>query len=120
MRQVVELSTDGARISVERGFLVVQGEGVSGRVPLDDVEAVIASAQRLTYSNAVLAALAERGVPLVICGRDYAPAAVVMPISTSSISRTGNTRRLSAFAGRAIVTGQKNPASAARFSSAYL
>lgn len=81
LRRIVELASDGGRVSVERGFLVIEGEAGSGRVPLDDIEAVIASAQALSYSNAALAALAERGAPLVICGRDYAPTAVVMPIS---------------------------------------
>ncbi len=78
---IVELATDGGRLGVERGFLTVTSETMRGRIALDDVEAVIASAQGLTYSNAALAALAERGAPLVICGRDYSPAAVLMPVS---------------------------------------
>jgi len=79
--RIVELATDGGRVGVERGFLTITSDDSRGRVALDDVEAVIASAQGLTYSNAALAALAERGAPLVICGRDYAPAAVVMPMN---------------------------------------
>lgn len=79
--RIVELTTDGTRLGVDRGFLTITSETLSGRVPLDDVEAVIASARGLTYSNSALAALAERGAPLVICGRDYAPAAVLMPMS---------------------------------------
>lgn len=78
---IVELATEGGRLGVDRGFLTVTSEAGHGRVPLDDVEAVIASAQGLTYSNAALAALAERGAPLVICGRDYAPTAVLMPMN---------------------------------------
>lgn len=78
--QIVELATDGGRLGVDRGFLTVTSEAGCGRVAIDDVEAVIASARGLTYSNAALAALAERGAPLVICGRDYAPAAVLMPM----------------------------------------
>lgn len=79
--RIVELATDGGRMGVDRGFLTITNDNVSGRVPLDDVEAVIASARGLTYSNAALAALAERGAPLVICGRDYAPAAVLLPVN---------------------------------------
>jgi CRISP-associated protein Cas1 len=79
--RIVELATDGGRLSVERGFLMVTSDTGQGRIALDDIEAVIASAQRLTYSNAALAALAERGAPLVVCGRDYAPAAVMMPMN---------------------------------------
>lgn len=79
--RIVELATEGGRIGVDRGFLTVTSDTANGRVALDDIEAVIASAQGLTYSNSALAALAERGAPLVICGRDYAPAAVLMPIN---------------------------------------
>ncbi len=79
--RIVELATEGGRIGVDRGFLTVTSATATGKVALDDIEAVIASAQGLTYSNAALAALAERGTPLVICGRDYAPAAVVMPMN---------------------------------------
>jgi len=61
--QIVELASEGGRISMERGFLTISTEVRSGRVPIDDVEAVIASAQSLSYSNAALSALAERGAP---------------------------------------------------------
>ena len=78
--QIVELATEGGRIGLERGFLTVTSDTRTGRIAIDDVEAVIASAQGLTYSNAILAALAERGAPLVICGKNYAPAAVLMSL----------------------------------------
>jgi CRISPR-associated protein Cas1 len=79
--RIVELITEGSRLNVERGFLTIRSETACGRVALDDIEAVIASAQSLTYSNAALAALAERGAPLVVCGRDYTPAAILMPVN---------------------------------------
>lgn len=78
---IVELATEGGRLGVDRGFLTITSATSQGRIPIDDVEAVIASARGLTYSNSALAALAERGAPLVICGKDYAPAAVLMPMS---------------------------------------
>jgi CRISPR-associated protein Cas1 len=79
--RIVEMATDGGRMGVDRGFLTITSDAASGRVPLDDIEAVIASARGLSYSNAAIAALAERGTPLVICGSDYAPTAVLMPIN---------------------------------------
>lgn len=79
--RIVELATEGGRLGVDRGFLTITTDTARGKVPLDDIEAVIASARGLTYSNSALAALAERGAPLVICGKDYAPAAVVMPVN---------------------------------------
>lgn len=78
--QIVELTSEGGRISLERGFLIMTSQTCNGRVPIDDVEAVIASAQGLTYSNSVLAALAERGAPLVICGKNYSPTAMLISL----------------------------------------
>lgn len=78
--QIVELASEGGRVGLERGFLTVATPTRTGRIAIDDVEAVIASAQGLTYSNAALAALAERGAPLVICGKNYAPAAVLLSL----------------------------------------
>jgi CRISPR-associated protein Cas1 len=80
--RIIELTHEGSFVRMERGFLIVENDETGGgRAPLDDIEAVIASAQRVTYSNAALAALADRGAPLVICGKNYAPTAVVMPVS---------------------------------------
>ena len=68
--RVVEVATDGRHLSTQRGFLIVaeRGEEV-GRVPLDDIAAVIANAHGLTYSNNVLIDLPTRaGIsPLMIC-----------------------------------------------------
>lgn len=80
--QIVEISRPGQRLSLYRGFLRVDNaDGHVGDVPLDDIEAVIASTPALTYSNQLIAALAERGAPLVICSPRFDPAAVLLPIS---------------------------------------
>jgi CRISPR-associated protein Cas1 len=79
--QIVDLATDGGLLGVDRGFLTITSDLAKGRVAIDDIEAVIATARGLTYSNSALAALAERGAPLVICGRDFAPSAVLLPIN---------------------------------------
>ncbi|WP_252181179.1 type II CRISPR-associated endonuclease Cas1 [Azospirillum sp. B4] len=79
--RVVDIATDGRHLSVHRGFLVVEERGDEvGRVPLDDVEAVIASARALTFSANLLQALAERGVGLVVCGTNHQPVSVLMPV----------------------------------------
>ncbi|MEA1674364.1 type II CRISPR-associated endonuclease Cas1 [Nitrospirillum sp. BR 11163] len=78
---MVDIATDGRHLSVHRGFLVVEERGDEvGRVPLDDVEAVIASARALTFSANLLQALAERGVGLVVCGTNHQPVSVLMPV----------------------------------------
>ena len=67
--RVVEIAEDGRYMSISRGFMVVQdGTEELGRVPLDDIAAVIANGHGLTYSNNLLLALSERNVPFVLCG----------------------------------------------------
>jgi CRISP-associated protein Cas1 len=79
--RVVEIAEDGRHLSKHRGFLVVATrEEELGRVPLDDLAAVIATAPGTTASCALLTELASRGVPFVLCGRDYAPAGLLWPV----------------------------------------
>jgi CRISPR-associated protein Cas1 len=84
--RVVEVATDGRHLSIERGFLVVAEDGAEiGRVPLDDIAAVIANAHGLTYSNNLLVKLADRGIPAVLCGANHMPAAIVWPVDAHHI-----------------------------------
>ena len=74
--RIVEVGEDGRHLAKSRGFLTVEAGGKEiGRVPLDDVAAVIGNAHGITWSNNLLVALAERCVPLVVCGANYRPAA---------------------------------------------
>ena len=86
LKRLVEIEEDSAHLRMYRGFLMVDGQTEAGRkelgrIPLDDVGAVIANSYGLTYSNAVLVALAERGIPVVLCGTNHLPAGFVLPIS---------------------------------------
>jgi CRISPR-associated protein Cas1 len=79
--RVVEIETDGRHLAINRGFLVVsERHSEVGKVPLDDIAAVIANAHGLTYTNNALVELSERGVPIVLCGRNHMPAAIVWPV----------------------------------------
>jgi CRISPR-associated protein Cas1 len=79
--QVVEIATDGRYLSLDRGFMTISEHGDEiGRVPLDQVAAVVANAHGLTYSNNILVTLAQRGVPVILCGGNHVPAAIVWPV----------------------------------------
>ena len=80
--RVVEIAEDGRYLAKQRGFVVVSTGGAEiGRVPLDDIAAVIATSPATTASCALLADLAERGIPFVLCGRNYAPAGLLWPVA---------------------------------------
>ncbi len=79
--RVVEVATDGRHISINRGFLAVADHGEEvGRIPLDDIAAVVANAHGLTYTNNALVELSTRGIPIVLCGPNHMPAAIVWPV----------------------------------------
>lgn len=87
--QVVEVSEDGNYLSKNRGFMVVkQGDVEVGRVPLDDITALILSAHQITLSKTLIVELAERKAPIVTCGKTYHPLALSLPYD-SHYDQTG-------------------------------
>lgn len=82
--RIVEIADDHRYLSALRGFMVVKNtEGDReeiGRVPLDDICALIANAHGLSYSNNLLVALAERGVPFVLCGANHNAVGMIWPV----------------------------------------
>lgn len=81
MDRIVDIATDGQHLSAHRGFLMVERDGAEvGRIPLDDVHAVIVHAHGVTWSGTLAARLAERGAPVVFCGINHSPVAVTLPL----------------------------------------
>lgn len=82
--RIVEIADDNRHLSALRGFLVVRNtEGdrpEMGRVPLDDIAAVIANAHGLSYTNNLLVSLAEHGVPFVLCASNHNAVGMLLPI----------------------------------------
>ena len=79
--RIIEIEGEGRRLSLERGFLTIScPEGDLGRVPLDDIEAVIIANPAASMTTQVVAALAQRGAPLVVSGSDFRPTAFVLPV----------------------------------------
>lgn len=81
MDRIVDIATDGRHLSAYRGFLLVTQEREEvGRVPLDDVAAVIIHAHGVTWTTNLVVALAERGALMVVCGPNHSPVAVCTPL----------------------------------------
>ncbi|MEP9400515.1 type II CRISPR-associated endonuclease Cas1 [Sphingomonas sp. VNH70] len=81
MDRIVDIATDGRHLSLHRGFLLVTEQRQEvGRIALDDVHAVIVHAHGTSWSANLVAALVERGAPIVFCGSNHAPVAVTLPI----------------------------------------
>lgn len=81
MDRIVDIATDHLHLSAERGFLIVENDGVEqGRVPLDDIAAVIIHAHGVTWSTNLAVRLAERGAIAVLCAANHAPISYIAPI----------------------------------------
>lgn len=78
--RIVDVAESNRHLAVERGFLVVSSDRVEvGRVPLDDVAAVVAHGYGTTFTSNLVTALAEREAAFVVCGANHQPAAVLWP-----------------------------------------
>ena len=81
MDRIIEIAQNNRHLATEHGFMTVSENGSEiGRVPLDQIGAVIANAHGLTYSNNLLVRLAEQNAPLVICGSNHVPVSVMLPL----------------------------------------
>jgi CRISPR-associated protein Cas1 len=79
---IVEVSEPDRFISIHRGFLKVSNGGEElGRVPLDDITALIVSSPQSTLSKNLMVELAERKAIIVICGHNWHPLSLTLPIT---------------------------------------
>jgi len=80
--RVVEIQEENRYVSLERGFLKIsQGNTKIGQVPVDDVAVLLVSAQSVSFSKHILNELAGRGGISVLCGKNYVPQSMVMPVA---------------------------------------
>lgn len=81
LNRVLEIHEENRYLSLNRGFIVIQhGSEELGRVPLDDIGVLLLSAQSVSFSKNILNALAEKGCISVLCGKNYTPQSMVLPV----------------------------------------
>ena len=77
---LVEVADEGRHLSVFRGFLkVTHNDTELGRVPLDDITALILSGPQITLSKNLMVELSERKAVIVICGKNWHPISYTLP-----------------------------------------
>jgi CRISPR-associated protein Cas1 len=84
MGRIIEIANNHRHLRAERGFLVIEDsvdKSVIGRVPIDEITAVMAHGYQISYSNEVLVRLAERSVPLVLSNDRHVPVGVLLSIA---------------------------------------
>lgn len=81
-RMILELSNEGRCLSVVQGFFKISEAGKElGRVPCEDVGAVILTAYSATITKQAIARMAAEKVIGVVCGDNFMPSAMILPIS---------------------------------------
>lgn len=78
---IVEISSNNKELSVRRGFLCIKEHSeIVGEVPLDSICAVMATGQAILFTQNLLSALCENGIPLIVIGDNYNPIGILTPL----------------------------------------
>ena len=81
MFRTLELSERGTELSFGSDCLVISGtEDKERKIPLEELEAVILMEPAIRTSGVLLAELANRRIPLIVCDRRYLPSGVLCPL----------------------------------------
>lgn len=79
--RIIELSAQPARLNIRNKLLVGSTQEVElFAIPCAEIAAVIISHRQVTYTHAVLSALAEGGAILVSCDERGRPSAMMLPL----------------------------------------
>lgn len=82
LNKILEISEENRYVSLYRGFIEIKHNSeLLGRVPLDDISVLILSSQSITLSKNVINALAEKNGITILCGKNYIPESIIMPIA---------------------------------------
>lgn len=85
IKRTIEISQEPVHVSVAKSQLILKRNGVQvGDAPCEDIGMVVVDHPQTTYSHAALAALANSGAVLVVCGDDHLPSAMLLPLSSHS------------------------------------
>ena len=81
----VEISKPNIYLRLYRGFLEIQEKKARlGRIPLDDILGLVITGYGCSHSSNILTSLAERGIPVSICGSHFLPKALILPVVGNS------------------------------------
>lgn len=85
IKRTVDISQRGAYLSLRSKQLVVRAleehGGHEQTVPIEDLGVLCLSHPQITLTNPLLAALAEAGAAVIVCGRDRLPRGTLQPVS---------------------------------------
>ncbi|HYM11380.1 MAG TPA: type II CRISPR-associated endonuclease Cas1 [Bryobacterales bacterium] len=78
--RIIEIAEQAAGLSVRHRQLVIRLEEGETTAPLEDIAVLVVAHARVSYTHSVLTGLVEAGGVCVLCGGDYLPLAMTMPV----------------------------------------
>lgn len=86
IKRTIEVSSGPTHLSIRNAQLVVSRDREElSAIPCEDIGLVIIDHPAVTYSHAVVTALAEQGAVIIACGKNHHPVALVMPVEANSL-----------------------------------
>lgn len=81
LKRVIEISAAPTKLRMQHKQLVIEQEGREpNTVPIEDLGVLIVDQPETRYSHSLLAALAEAGTTVALCGRDHMPVGLLLPL----------------------------------------
>lgn len=82
---ILEIAEESRYISVSRGHVIIkEGKNKLGEIAIDSLAFVILSANEIVLSKNFLARMGEENIPVIICGKNYMPVSMALPMSSHS------------------------------------
>lgn len=81
-----------AHISISQGLLKLSADERTLTFPLGDIWALVVESTMVTATSAILSALSEAEVPVVVCNENHMPAGLLLPI-VGHVKQSGIMRR---------------------------
>ncbi|MBQ8481190.1 MAG: type II CRISPR-associated endonuclease Cas1 [Alphaproteobacteria bacterium] len=79
---IVEIGTDNKKLSVQAGFLRISEQNeVIKDIPLDLILSLVITSPTVVYTQPLLQRLAEDGIPLIVCGKNFIPSGIYLPLT---------------------------------------
>ena len=78
---IIEIGTDNKKLSARAGFLQISEQNkLIKEIPFDTIFSVVVTSPLVTYTQPLLQRLSEEGIVVIVCGKNYIPCGIYMPL----------------------------------------
>ena len=86
IKRVVEISSGPASLSLRTGQMIISKDGEEvGQAPIEDLGTLVIDHRLVTYTNALLCALLENNVSVMVCGENHHPVGLFLPMEANTV-----------------------------------